>query len=86
MQRVYGLEIPETLEEVCHPAHMALVVYDMQVGILSQLPAPESITGSVVEVLRAARSGGFRIFGSSAESVGRFGLRELTQRMVQGDF
>jgi hypothetical protein len=24
--------------------------------------------------------------GSSAESVGRFGLRELTQRMVQGDF
>ena len=25
-------------------------------------------------------------FGSSAESVGRFRLRELTQRMVQGDF
>jgi hypothetical protein len=26
------------------------------------------------------------LLGSSAESVGRFRLRELTQRMVQGDF
>ncbi|HJZ73125.1 MAG TPA: cysteine hydrolase [Vicinamibacterales bacterium] len=80
MQRVYGLEIPETLEEVCHPAHMALVVYDMQVGILSQLPAPERITRPVVEVLRAARSGGFRIFFTRhmslpIEAAGVFQLR-----------
>src|SRR5262245_52975304 len=62
MQRVYGLEIPEPLEACCHPARSTLAVSDRQVGILSQLPAPESITRPVVEVLRAARSGGFRIF------------------------
>jgi hypothetical protein len=27
-----------------------------------------------------------RMIGASAESVGRFRLRELTQRMIQGDF
>ena len=38
MERAYGLEIPQNLEEVCHPDRMALLVYDLQVGIMSQLP------------------------------------------------
>src|SRR5262249_23265140 len=80
MQRVYGLEIPETLEEVCRPAHMALVVYDMQVGIMSQLPAPDSVTRPVVDCLRDAGSGGFRIFFTRhmslpIEAAGVFQLR-----------
>jgi len=33
VKTVYGLGIPETLEEVCDPNHVALLVYDMQVGI-----------------------------------------------------
>ena len=33
MQRAYGLEIPETLDDVCNPRRMALLVYDMQTGI-----------------------------------------------------
>ena len=37
MERVEGLEIPETPEEACHPQHLALLVYDMQVGILRQI-------------------------------------------------
>src|SRR5918995_1632119 len=37
METAYGLNIPRTLEEVCHPQRMALVVYDMQVGIVNQL-------------------------------------------------
>ena len=38
MQRAYGLEIPQTLEEVCDPRRMALLVYDMQVGIVRHMP------------------------------------------------
>jgi biuret amidohydrolase len=62
MQQAFGLSVPETLEEVCHPARMALIVYDMQVGILSQLPDAPAITHQVLRVLDAARTGGFRIF------------------------
>ncbi len=62
MQHGFGLRIPETLEEVCHPERMELIVYDMQAGILSQLPDAEAITRLVVRVLRAARTGGYRVF------------------------
>ena len=37
MEKAFGLEIPQTLEEACNPQRLALVVYDMQVGILHQL-------------------------------------------------
>jgi hypothetical protein len=29
VQRAFGLEIPQTLEEVCRPERLALLVYDM---------------------------------------------------------
>lgn len=32
MERAYGLEILQSLEEVCRPDRMALLVYDLQVG------------------------------------------------------
>jgi biuret amidohydrolase len=62
MQRAYGLDIPQTLKEICDPARLALLVYDMQAGILSQLPGAEQVTARVAEVLRAAREGGYRVF------------------------
>ncbi len=64
METAYGLNIPRTLEEVCHPRRMALLIYDMQVGIVSQLPHGSEITAKVAEVLRAAREGGFPVFFS----------------------
>jgi biuret amidohydrolase len=64
MNRAYGLNIPQTLEEVCDPQRLALLVYDMQVGILSQLKNPEHITGQVLKVLTAARDAGARVFFS----------------------
>jgi nicotinamidase-related amidase len=33
MQQKFGLNIPRTLEEICDPTRMALLVYDMQVGV-----------------------------------------------------
>ena len=38
MRRRFSLDIPETLEDACDPAMMALVVYDMQAGVVRQLP------------------------------------------------
>ena len=45
MKTIYGINIAQTLEEVCDPRQVALLVYDMQVGILSQIKNPEQITG-----------------------------------------
>jgi biuret amidohydrolase len=64
MESVYGLSIPQTLEEVCDPQRVALLVYDMQVGILSQIKNPEQITLQVLKVLMAARQAGVRVFFS----------------------
>ncbi len=64
MEHAFNLEIPQTLEEVCNPKRMALLVYDMQVGIFSQLPKEraERIIENVVKVLQAARAAGVRVF------------------------
>jgi nicotinamidase-related amidase len=64
MTSAFGMSIPRTLEEVCNPKRIALLVYDMQVGILSQLENPEHITRRVLEVLTAARNAGVRVFFS----------------------
>ena len=37
MKQIFGIEIPRTLEDVCQPRRLALSVYDMQVGITSQV-------------------------------------------------
>jgi biuret amidohydrolase len=64
MKKAYGLNIPQTLREVCDPQRIALLVYDMQVGILSQIKNPEQITEHVLKVLNAARDAGVRVFFS----------------------
>lgn len=37
MERAYGLEVPQTLEEACDPERLALIIYDMQIGVLRQI-------------------------------------------------
>ena len=64
MKNIFGLNIPQTLEEVCDPHRIALVVYDMQVGILSQIKNADQITRQVLKVLTAARDTGLRVFFS----------------------
>jgi nicotinamidase-related amidase len=71
MKSAYGIKIPETLEEVCDPNRVALLVYDMQAGILSQLKDPEQITLQVLKVLTAARDAGVRVFFSRHLSLPR---------------
>lgn len=62
MRHGFGLDIPENLEDVCDPARMGLVIYDMQIGIVRQLPDGPEIVARVGQLLRAARQGGYRIF------------------------
>src|SRR6201987_4795097 len=62
MQRAFGLTIRQTLEDVCDPSSLALIVYDMQIGILRQIANGGEITAQVLRVLDAARSAGIRVF------------------------
>jgi nicotinamidase-related amidase len=64
MKHAFGLDIPTTLEEAVDPNRMALLVYDMQVGILSQIKNGDEVTAKVSRVLEAARLAGVRIFFS----------------------
>jgi nicotinamidase-related amidase len=57
-----GLDVPQSLAEVCRPDRLALLIYDMQVGILQQIPGPESVIEKVREVLAAARASGIRTY------------------------
>ncbi|MBV9061224.1 MAG: cysteine hydrolase [Pseudonocardiales bacterium] len=61
MERAFGLEIPRTLEEVCDPRRLALIVYDMQIGVLRQIKDADAVVKRVGEVLDAARSAGVRV-------------------------
>lgn len=62
MDRTHELKIPRTLEEVCEPSKVALIVYDMQAGILRQLSDGDEVTARVARVLEAARAAGVRTF------------------------
>jgi biuret amidohydrolase len=62
MQRAFGLDIPQALDDVCDPTRLALIVYDMQVGIVNQIENGQQITDRVLQVLEAARAAGVRVF------------------------
>ncbi len=61
MERAFGLNIPQTLDDVCDPTRLALVVYDMQVGIVKQIENGQQITDKVLQVLDAARAARIRV-------------------------
>ncbi|MBV9366279.1 MAG: cysteine hydrolase [Solirubrobacterales bacterium] len=56
------LHVPNSLSEACRPDRLALLIYDMQVGILEQIPNREEVVEKVAEVLRAARAHGVRTY------------------------
>jgi len=62
MQRAFELDILQTLEDICDPTRMALIVYDMQIGIVKQIENGQEITEKVLLVLDAARKAGIRVF------------------------
>jgi nicotinamidase-related amidase len=61
MERAFGLSIPRTVEEACDPGRLALIVYDMQVGVLNQIADADRVIAGVLEIVEAARAGGYRV-------------------------
>jgi len=62
MEHAFGLDIPLSLSEVCHPRRTAVLIYDMQVGIVSQISDGHQVVERVRSVLQAAREGSYRVF------------------------
>ena len=57
VKSAYGLSIPATLAEAVRPDTTALIVYDMQVGILRQLKHGPDVLARVLEGARAGARG-----------------------------
>jgi nicotinamidase-related amidase len=83
-QRAFGLNIPQTLEDVCDPTRLALIVYDMQVGIVNQIENGHQITDRVLQVLKAARAAGIRVFFTRHMSLPKelMGVSQLRMAMA----
>jgi nicotinamidase-related amidase len=62
MKRAFGIDVPQTLEDMCSANRMALLIYDMQVGITRQVEDAAAIVGKVRQVLDAARAASLRTF------------------------
>jgi biuret amidohydrolase len=80
MENAYGLEIPQNLAETCNPRRTALLVYDMQVGIIGQIQNGPELLTRVKHVLETARAAGLRVFfmrhmSLPKEATGVFQLR-----------
>jgi nicotinamidase-related amidase len=80
MQHYGNLPIPDTLVDVCDPDRLALVVYDMQVGVVGQLADGPQVIDRVRRVLESARRAGVRVFFTRymtlpTELMGSFQLR-----------
>src|SRR6516164_8678464 len=80
MKSLFGLNVPTGLSEVCHRDVLALLVYDMQIGITGQIKGAETIIANVGRVLKAARDARVRVFFTRhmslpPELMGAFQLR-----------
>ena len=84
MTHPFDLDIPRTLAEACDPRRLALIVYDMQVGILRQIKNGSDITAKVLEVLQAAREANVRVFFTRHLSLPRelMGVAQLRMAMM----
>ncbi len=81
MLRFSGIDIPRTVEEAVCLDRTALLVYDMQIGILRQMKGAEAVVGKVGAVLEAAREVGLRTYFVRHTSLpknlmGRFQVRQ----------
>src|SRR5688572_18219845 len=84
MKQAYGLSIPETVREALAPDSTALIVYDMQVGIMRQLNDGPAIVTQVAAVLAVARAAGIRTYFLRHTSLPRnlMGVFQLRQALA----
>jgi biuret amidohydrolase len=61
VHRHRDLEVPTTLAEACGPSRTALVLYDLQAGILGQIEERDRVLDRAAALLRAAREAEVRV-------------------------
>jgi biuret amidohydrolase len=61
VHRHRGLEVPTTLAEACRPERTALVLYDLQEGILRQIADRDKVLARAAALLQAAREADVRV-------------------------
>jgi biuret amidohydrolase len=58
----FGFSVPTQVEQLADPSRTAVIIYDMQVGIISQIAEGPAVLRKCVELVAAARESGYRIF------------------------
>lgn len=81
MKNPFDLDLYASLDELCRPDRMAIVVYDMQVGILNQVSDGAEIVARNAAVLAKARRAGYRVIflrhmSMPPKLMGRFQYRQ----------
>jgi nicotinamidase-related amidase len=82
MKQVFGIDVAQTLDDVCDRSKLALLVYDMQVGIVHQLKNGEAVTRQVARILEAARAAQIRVFFTRHMSLPRELMGAFQYRMA----
>jgi nicotinamidase-related amidase len=82
MKQAHGIAIPRTLDDLCEGGRLALLIYDMQVGVARQLPAADAIVARVRQVLDAARAVGMRTIFTRHMSLPRELMGAFQYRMA----
>lgn len=84
MKHAFGLQVPQDLHDIVQPSRCALVMYDMQVGIVPQISAGLEIQKQCAFLLEAARKAGLRIFHTRHFFLptGAAGVGQLRRAMV----
>ena len=55
MQRAFGIDVPESIAEMCKPPRAAVLVYDAQVGIFAHVREAAQVLARIGTVVGAAR-------------------------------
>jgi biuret amidohydrolase len=58
MQHAFGMEVPESVAEMCKPPRAAVLVYDAQVGIFAHVREAAQVLAQIGTVVGAARGVG----------------------------
>jgi biuret amidohydrolase len=62
VQRAFGLDVPDSVAEMCRPAAAGVLVYDAQVGILPHVKDGDVLVGRIREIVDAARAADVPVF------------------------
>jgi biuret amidohydrolase len=62
MPETFGLSVPTRVEELADPSRTAVIIYDMQVGIISQIEEGAAVLKNCLDLVAAARKNGYRMF------------------------